>query len=108
MRSYTSRFLDECEGHAFALASRGNSKTIVHLKRNGRDWKLEGLFGPRNSRPSPHHRDWITRYLVSHGVLVDEPQPRKPSDWNSLSRLISEDLMGFDFGFELDDLEDES
>lgn len=107
LRNYTTAFLDEAQGNAFAVVSRGEHRTVVHLVRGPSGWKLEGLFKPRNCRPSRQTREWIEAYLEENGVIVGRRQPRTPSGWDSLHNLICSDLLEYnlDFGFEeLDDV----
>lgn len=96
-RSYSTRLLDENEGHAFALVQHGKAKAVAHLIRDGSVWELDGLFGYRNSRPTRDLRDWVYEYLAGHGVKVEKRNQRKSSDWESLRRLTSDHLL--DFGF---------
>ena len=102
LRNYTTSFLDEAQGNAFAVVSRAEHRTVVHLVREASGWKLEGLFKPRNRRPSRQTREWIEAYLEQSGVIVERRQPRAPSKWDSLHNLICSDLLEFnlDFGFE--------
>lgn len=102
LRNYTTSFLDEAQGNAFAVVSRAEHRTVVHLLRGPAGWKLEGLFKRRNRRPSRQTREWIEAYLEGHGVIVERRQPRTPSRWDSLHNLICSDLLEFnlDFGFE--------
>ncbi|MCD1589813.1 hypothetical protein K7H13_03425 [Qipengyuania citrea] len=102
LRNYTTSFLDEAQGNAFAVVSRAEHRTVVHLVRGTAGWKLEGLFKPRNRRPSRTTREWIEAYLEENGVIVERRQPRTPSRWDSLHNLICSDLLEFniDFGFE--------
>lgn len=108
MRSYTTRFLDPDAGHAFAIATRKDENTVVHLARlpSGR-WKLEGLFGPSNRRPSPRARHWIVRYLKEHGVVIGSAPKRQATEWDSLRRVMEEAMLGFDFEVDFDDAPDD-
>ena len=106
LRNYTTSFLDEAQGNAFAVVSRGEHRTIVHLVRSGSGWKLEGLFKTRNRRPSRPTREWIEAYLEQHGVIVERREPRTPSRWDSLHNLICSDLLEFNLDFGFDDLDD--
>ncbi|MBX7459840.1 hypothetical protein [Qipengyuania huizhouensis] len=102
LRNYTCAFLDEGQGNAFAMVSRAEHRTVVHLVRGKAGWKLEGLFKSRNRRPSRPTREWIEAYLEEHGVIIERREPRAPTRWDSLHNLICSDLLQFnlDFGFE--------
>ncbi|MXO49661.1 hypothetical protein GRI69_15530 [Erythrobacter vulgaris] len=102
LRNYTTSFLDEVQGNAFAVVSRGEHRTVVHLVRGTSGWKLEGLFKPRNRRPSRASREWIEAYLEQHGIIVERREPRRPSRWDSLHNLICSDLLEFQLGFEVE------
>ena len=107
LRNYTCSFLDEGQGNAFAIASRGEHRTVVHLVRGPLGWKLEGLFKPRNRRPSRPTREWIEAYLEGRGIIVERREPRKPSRWDSLHNLICSDLLEFNLGFGFEEFDDE-
>jgi len=106
LRNYTCSLLDDAQGNAFAIASRGGHRTVVHLVRGPSGWKLEGLFKTRNRRPSRPTRERIESYLKEHGVLVESREPRKSSRWDSVHNLICADLLDFQFGLELEELEE--
>lgn len=104
LRSFTTRFLDPEEGHAFATATRDEERAVVHLVRTkSGEWILEGIFGPQNRRPSASLRQQVVRHLKAHGVEIAESTRRAPSDWNSLRRVLDENMLGFDFGPNFDD-----
>ncbi|MXO70001.1 hypothetical protein GRI72_14445 [Altererythrobacter marinus] len=105
LRNYTCSFLDERQGNAFAVASRAEHRTVVHLVRGTAGWKLEGLFKSRNRRPSRPTREWIESYLREHGVIIEGRETRKPSRWDSVHNLIFGDLLDFQFGFDVDELD---
>ena len=105
LRNYTCSLLDEGQGNAFAIATRGEHRTVVHLVRERSGWKLEGLFKPRNRRPSRPTREWIEAYLEEHGIIVERRKPRRPSRWDSLHNIICGDLLDFHLGFDVEELE---
>lgn len=106
LRNYTTSFLDEAQGNAFAVVSRSEHRTVVHLVRGPSGWKLEGLFKPRNRRPSRPTREWIEAYLEEHGIIVERRKPKQPSRWDSLHNLICSDLLEFNLTFDIEELAD--
>jgi hypothetical protein len=104
LRNYTCSFLDEQQGNAFAVAARGEHRTVVHLIQGRSGWKLEGLFNIRNRRPSRPTREWIETYLEEHGIIVERREPRKASRWDSLHNIICPDLLEFNLTFDIDEL----
>lgn len=101
LRNYTCAFLDKGQGNAFAVVSRAEHRTVVHLVRGAAGWKLEGLFKHRNRRPSRPTREWIEAYLEEHGVIVERREPRAPTRWDALHNLICGELLDFEFGLAL-------
>lgn len=104
LRNYTCSLLDEGQGNAFAVVSRGEHRTVVHLVKGTSGWRLEGLFKPRNRRPSKATREWIEAYLEEHGIIVERREPRKASRWDSLHNIICSDLLEFNLTFDIDEL----
>lgn len=95
-KNYTIEFLDEEAGHAFGEACLGNESAMVHLRRRSGDWQIEGVFGPRNYRPSNALREKIYSYLAPQGIRVREREYAK-SAWEPVRRVISNPIFGLDF-----------
>src|SRR5690606_36063504 len=85
-RSYTVDLLDPETGQAFAEVRHNGEGVIVHLRREGDQWRMNGLFGPRNKRPSPEAREHVLSYLDSHGIDVGT-KARARSEWESVRRF---------------------
>lgn len=106
LRNYTCAFLDEMQGTAFGVFTRGEHRTVVHLTQNDSGWKLEGMFKHRNRRPSSPTRELIESYLQQHGVIVERRRPRQASRWDSLHNIICADLLDFHFEFDIEQIDE--
>ena len=97
-RRYLTDVLDEQAGHAFAEVRHAGEGVVVHLAKEDDQWRLEGVFGPGNSRPSPAMREHVTSYLRSHHVKVGERERARRTEWDALRRLAN----AFHYAFEFD------
>ncbi len=97
LRSYATRFMEEGSSHAFAVVRVSAGKGVAHLIREGERWNLEGLYAPRNGRPPSDLREWVKKYLASHGVNVEDRYVRKSCEWDSVRRLTDRHMLDFDF-----------
>lgn len=91
-RRYLSTFLQGSD--AFAVFEYENKQAVVHLRRDGDRWQLEGTFGPRNSRPPAGLELALQRHLMQYGVKVRQFEREKQTEWDSLRRVMEGD---FDF-----------
>jgi len=95
-RRYLPSLFDEEGGDAFAEITHGGHSAVIHLRRDGGDWQLEGIHGHRNRRPREGLRERISQYLEVHGVRL-QPRARKGlTDWATLERLMSRHRFGFE------------
>lgn len=95
-RRYTVDILDPTAGHAFAEVRDGHSGAMVHLRKEGPNWHLDGLYGSRNARPGRSLYRTTEDYLAAQGVKITRQQKRGNSDWDALRRL-SPNRFEFDF-----------
>ena len=96
-RRFLTDLLDDEAGQAFAEARHGNEGVVVHLEKESGKWRMAGLFGPRNARPSPAMREHVAEYLRNHGVKVGDRARPERSEWDALRRLASAPLFDFEF-----------
>lgn len=82
---------------AMAVTEHGGKSAMVHLRFSEARWRCEGVYGPRNSPPSSALREALYEHLERHGVVVLSAIRRKPSEWDSLRRLIRHRTLDFDF-----------
>lgn len=81
---------------AFAEFQHDGKLVMVHLRLSEDRWTFEGVFGTRNSRPSPAVREALVEYLKAQGVVV--PGDRRPeSQWQAIARLSRAHLFDFEF-----------
>lgn len=83
---------------AMAVMEHGGKSAMVHLRFSDDRWRCEGVYGPRNAPPSSALRETLYEHLERHGVVVLSASRRKPSEWDSLRRLIRHRTLDFDFG----------
>lgn len=82
---------------AMAVFSCEGESAMVHLRQSEGRWRLEGAYGPRNVSPPSALREALYEHLVAHGVTVMSLTRRKPSEWDSLRRLVRSNPFDFDF-----------
>jgi hypothetical protein len=95
-RRYLTDLLDEGAGHAFAEVKSDGRGAVVHLEKEGHEWRLEGIYGPRNSRAPQSLQTRTHDYLQAHGVRIGRDRYRQ-SEWDSLRRLLGGPFFEFDF-----------
>lgn len=83
---------------AMAVMQHSGKTAMVHLRFSDARWRCEGVYGPRNACPSSELREALYEHLDAHGVVVLSASRRKPSEWDSLRRLIRHRTLDFDFG----------
>jgi hypothetical protein len=71
---------------AFAEFEHAGKRGVVHLSKEGEQWKLAGLFGKDNTMLGPDIRSAVRDYLDMQGVSLDE-QRRELGEWSVLRRL---------------------
>ena len=81
---------------AFAEFSHQGTCAMVHLRREELCWKLEGLFGPKNTRPSSSLRASVCGHLHANGVKVVSSR-RQKTPWEPMRRLIEPHFLDFEF-----------
>lgn len=81
---------------AFAEFSHSGKLVMVHLRQSDDRWTFEGVFGPKNSRPSAPVREALIEYLKGHGVVI-LGECRRESDWRSITRLSRAHVFDFEF-----------
>lgn len=82
---------------AMAVMEHGGESAMVHLRFSEGRWRCEGVYGPRNSPPSSALREALYEHLERHNVVVLSASRRKPSEWDSLRRLMRHRMLDFDF-----------
>lgn len=95
-RRYLPSLFDEEGGDAFAEITHGGHSAVIHLRRDGGDWQLEGIHGHRNRRPREGLRERISQYLEAHGVRTRLSARNGLKDWAALERLMSRHRFGFE------------
>ena len=86
-RNHLVDLLEEAPRRAFAEVIHGGEGAVVHLTREGSQWRLEELVGPRNARVSRAMRSCVHRHLTAHGVIVTS-RDLSASEWTPLRRII--------------------
>jgi hypothetical protein len=81
---------------AFSEFQHDGKLVMVHLRLSEDRWTFEGVFGPRNSRPSSAVREALVQYLKAQGVVVPGER-RKQSQWQAIARLSRAHLFDFEF-----------
>lgn len=82
---------------AMSVFSHGGKSAMVHLRHSEGRWRCEGAYGPRNAPPPSALREALYEHLETHGVVVLSSTRRKPTEWDSLRRLVCSNLFDFDF-----------
>ncbi len=82
---------------AMAVFSHEGKSAMVHLRYSEGRWRCEGAYGPRNVPPPSSLREALYEHLEAHGVVVMSSTRRKPSEWDSLRRLVRSNPFDFDF-----------
>lgn len=95
-RRYIPDLLDPEAGHAFAEVRESGRGAVVHLTRERAQWTLEGMYGPRNERPSRELADQIRDYLAQHGIVIERHRHRR-SEWDVMRKLVAAPLFEFEF-----------
>lgn len=81
---------------AMAVMEHGGKSAMVHLRFSEARWRCEGVYGPRNAPPPSALREALFEHLERHGVVVLSASRRKPSEWDSLRRLIRHRTLDFE------------
>lgn len=81
---------------AFAEFQHDGKLVMVHLRLSEDRWTFEGVFGPRNSRPSSAVREALVEYLKMQGVAIPGER-RRESQWQAIARLSRAHLFDFEF-----------
>ena len=82
---------------AMAVFHHEGKSAMVHLRHSEGRWRCEGAYGPRNAPPPSALREALYEHLERHGVVVLSSSRRKPSEWDSLRRLVRSNPFDFDF-----------
>ena len=86
-RNYLVDVLEEAPRRVFAEVLHGDEGAVVHLTRQGNQWRLEELVGPHNARVSRVMRSCVHRHLTTHRVIVTS-RDLLASEWTPLRRII--------------------
>lgn len=84
--SHIVDLLEEPSRHAFAEVTRGAEGAVVHLVREGTEWRLEELAGPQNGTVGSAMKQCAVRHLREHGVNVISVG-RPSSKWSAVRRI---------------------
>ncbi|WP_309751147.1 hypothetical protein [Novosphingobium sp.] len=82
---------------AMAIMEHSGKTAMVHLRFSEDRWRCEGAYGPRNVPPPSSLREALYEHLEAHGVVVKSSTRRKPTEWDSLRRLVRSNPFDFDF-----------
>lgn len=75
--------------HAFAVFTHDGHQVIAHLLRDTDGvWEREGVWGPRNSRPTVRICNALDEYLSAQGVRFPSYAARERTEWDSLRRFM--------------------
>lgn len=105
------RYLSSClDGlDAFAEFHHAGGRAVVHLRRKGPVWRVEGLFGRNNVRPPRPICAALLAYTAQFGVLEREFKREPRGEWDVLRRLsmphpfeIDFPDLGEEFGLEVE------
>ena len=88
-RRFVPNLIRDGDRDAFAEVRFGRESAVVHLRLEGAEWHLEGIFGRRNTRPSRPLREYVHGYLRANGIRIEDGFQRKTSEWDCLRRLAS-------------------
>ncbi|MXO87102.1 hypothetical protein GRI38_13800 [Altererythrobacter aurantiacus] len=72
----------------FATYRHNDEEAVVHLRRQEDVTEFEGMYGPRNARPSVSLRCELESFLAQNGIRVRSQEHEKHSPWNSLRRMM--------------------
>lgn len=82
---------------AMAVMEHGGKSAMVHLRFSDDRWRCEGVYGPRNAPPSSALREALYEHLERHSVVILSAKRRRPSEWDSVRRLIRHQTLDFEF-----------
>lgn len=97
--SFDRYLADALEGRsAFGEFIEGEEGAVIHLRRYGREWACEGIFGKDNKPVAPELYLSASMYLAERNI-GDSPTRSRSGPWKSLRRLTRHTVLDFEEPF---------